>query len=152
MTQEKNTPVKVLFRIKGIKATPQRIAVFETMRMLGHASADAVYEAVKSDHKSMTLATVYNVLEFLEASGLLSRRLSSNNKMYYDVNTTTHCHLYDVDDNSFVDFNDAELVKLVAAHLSSKRIRGFELERFDLQIIGRKKKKSAKWKKTTGCE
>jgi Fe2+/Zn2+ uptake regulation proteins len=142
--QEKNTPTKVLFRLKGIKATPQRIAVFEAMRMLGHASADAVFETVKKEYQSMTLATVYNVLEFLEQSDLLSRRMSSNNKMYYDINTTTHCHLYDVEDNTFVDFNDAELVKLVENHLASKRIRNFQLERFDLQIVGTKKKKAAR--------
>ena len=39
--------IKDIIRESGLKATPQRLAIYQTMRDLGHASADAVEEAIK---------------------------------------------------------------------------------------------------------
>ena len=88
--------IKDIIRESGLKATPQRLAIYQTMRDLGHASADAVEEAIKEKCPSLTVATIYNVLESFVNVGLLVRRYSSNNKMYFDVNTYEHAHIYDV--------------------------------------------------------
>ena len=65
----------------GLKATPQRIAVYSALLKLGHASADMVGEEVKEVFPSLTIATIYNVLESFVQAGLVVRRFSSNNKM-----------------------------------------------------------------------
>ena len=55
----------------GLKATPQRMRVYAAMCRLGHASADTVYHHLGADKGTMSLATVYNVLESMTEAGLL---------------------------------------------------------------------------------
>ncbi len=122
----------------GLKATPQRIAIYESMRKLGHASADMVVEDLREQHPSLTVATIYNVLESFVNAGLLVRRFSSNNKMYFDVNVYEHAHMYDLDENSYMDFNDPELVKIVMDFISTKKFDKFEIKSVDIQLVGKK--------------
>ena len=122
----------------GLKATPQRIAIYESMRKLGHASADMVVEDLRELHPSLTVATIYNVLESFVNAGLLGRRFSSNNKMYFDVNVYEHAHMYDQEENSYMDFHDPELVKIVMDYLSTKKIEKFEVKAVDIQLVGKK--------------
>ena len=52
-----------ILKSKGLKATPQRIAVHAAMLALGHASADLVYEHIKKEGTAeVTVASVYNIL------------------------------------------------------------------------------------------
>lgn len=127
---------KEIIQESGLKATPQRIAVYETMKKLGHASADMVSGVLTEIYPSLTKATVYNVLESFDRVGLLVRRYSSNNKMYFDVNTYDHVHLYDTARNGYKDYDDPELVALVNNYLSQKKIPGFSVKKIDIQIIG----------------
>ena len=122
----------------GLKATPQRLAIYESMRKLGHASVDMVIEDLKDSFPSLTVATIYNVLESFVNTGLLTRRFSSNNKMYFDVNVYEHAHFYDQDENSYMDFHDPELVRIVMDYLSTKKIDKFNVKTVDIQLVGRK--------------
>ena len=96
--------VKEKIQASGLKATPQRIAIYNVMEKIGHACADMVAERLKESFPSLTVATIYNVLDSFVSSGLLSKRFSSNNKMYFDINTHNHIHIYDGNNNSFTDF------------------------------------------------
>ena len=122
----------------GLKATPQRLAIYESMRKLGHASVDMVIEDLKNSFPTLTVATNYNVLESFVNTGLLTRRFSSNNKMYFDVNVYEHAHFYDQEENSYMDFHDPELVRLVMDYLSTKQIEKFDVKTVDIQLVGKK--------------
>jgi|SRR5574344_54185 Fur family transcriptional regulator, peroxide stress response regulator len=128
--------IKEIIRESGLKATPQRLAIYQAMKDLGHASADAVEEAIKEKCPSLTVATIYNVLESFVNVGLLVRRYSSNNKMYFDVNTYEHAHLYDVNKHSYADYNDPELIRLIEEYMASKVIPGFNLRNIEIQLVG----------------
>lgn len=130
-----------ILRNAGLKTTSQRIAVYDAMCLLGHASADDVYRKIKADGSSFTLATVYNVLDSFAVNGLVSRRFSSNNKMYFDITTTPHCHLYDDRTDTIVDYNDPELSRMVNDYIAGKRLEGYEIKGVDIQIIGHKTNK-----------
>ena len=97
---------KRMLRERGLKATPQRILVYEAMCRLGHASADNVYQHLGKERGRMTLATVYNVLESLTESGLIARRPSFSNKMYFDIETDAHLHLLHRDTGVIADLRD----------------------------------------------
>ena len=127
---------KEIIQESGLKATPQRIAVYDTMKKLGHASADMVGDVLKETYPTLTKATVYNVLESFDDAGLLVKRYSSNNKMYFDVNTYDHVHLYDTARNGYKDYDDPELVALVNNYLANRKIPGFSIKKIDIQIIG----------------
>ena len=133
---------KAILKKHALKATPQRLAVHEAMITLGHASADMVTEAVKEKSTAkVTVASVYNILTQMASLGIYHHRMSSNNKMYFDVNTFKHIHFYDQANHAFRDVVDDELVMLIESHLSRKKVKGYKIEGFDIQLIGRPTRK-----------
>ena len=63
-----------LCRERGIRVTPQRIAVYRAVaRDLSHPTAEAVHRKLKQHFGGMSQATVYRVLEFLEREQLVRR-------------------------------------------------------------------------------
>ena len=133
---------KVVLKKHSLKATPQRLAVHEAMISLGHASADMVTEAIQAKGTTkVTVASVYNILTQLAMLGVYDYRLSSNNKMYFDVNTFGHMHFYDKENLLFKDVIDDDLLALIQSHLGRKRFKGYKVESIDIQLIGRPTRK-----------
>lgn len=133
---------KAILKKNSLKATPQRLAVHEAMITLGHASADMVTETVKEKSTAkVTVASVYNILTHMATLGIYHHRLSANNKMYFDVNTFKHIHFYDQANHAFRDVIDDELIMLIESHLSRKKVKGYKIEGFDIQLIGRPTRK-----------
>ena len=119
----------------GLKATLQRIRVYKAMCRLGHASADSVYQELGADRGAMTLATVYNVLESLTEAGLLVRRPSFSNKMFFDVNTGSHFHLYRQDTGQIVDFPDPALQQVLEDRIRERLPEGLSFDGMEIQIL-----------------
>lgn len=120
----------------GLKITTQRLAVHEAMLKLGHASADMVTEEIISNGKAkVTVASVYNVLTQLTLLGIYHHRMSDNNKMYFDVNTFKHFHLYDTINHNFADVIDDDLYSLIESRLLSRRFKGYQVDGIDVQIL-----------------
>ena len=133
---------KAILKKHALKATPQRLAVHEAMMNLGHASADMVTDAIKEKETAkVTVASVYNILTQMAMLGIYHHRLSSNNKMYFDVNTFKHIHFYDQANHVFRDVIDDELVQMIESHLSRKKVKGYKIESFDIQLVGRPTRK-----------
>ena len=131
-------------RRHGLKATRQRIAVHQVMMELEHASADMIREKLARQGTDITTASVYNILSQLADKHIYSRRLSATNKMYFDVDSSRHIHLYDRENHSYRNLVDEKLADLVNAQLKRRKFKGFTVEDIDIQIIAkptRKKKK-----------
>ena len=47
----------------GLKLTPQRTAVYKTMMKLGHARLEEIVAHLHAEDETMTLSTVYRVLQ-----------------------------------------------------------------------------------------
>ena len=119
----------------GLKATPQRLRVYAAMCRMGHASADAVYHFLGGSRGRMSLATVYNVLESMTEAGLLVQRPSFNNKMFFDVNTGDHFHLYNRDSQEMTDITDEALRRSLEARVQEWLPDGMALDRVEVQVI-----------------
>ena len=133
---------KGILKTHSLKATPQRIAVHEAMLRLGHASADMVTEYIQNNSSTkVTVASVYNILTNLAMLGIYHHRLSSNNKMYFDVNTFKHFHIYDCENHQYKDVIDNELQEIVENYLSRRRFRGYTIDHIDIQLVGRPTRK-----------
>lgn len=132
---------KNLLKKHSLKATPQRLAVHQVMMELGHASVDMVTERIKDTGVKVTTASVYNILSQLALIGIYDHRMSSNNKMYFDVNAYGHMHFYDMENHTFKDIIDDELYEMIQQNLMRKRFKGFKVEDIDIQIIGRPTRK-----------
>lgn len=127
---------KKKLKAQHLKATAQRLAVHEAMMQLGHASADMVADAIREKGTtSITSASVYNILSHLAYLGIYHYRFSSNNKMYFDVVTAPHIHLYDTVSNEFKDIVDEEIMGLVNERMKNRRFKGFKIDGVDIQII-----------------
>ena len=130
-------------RRHDLKATRQRMAVHEAMMVLGHASADMVSEEIdRKGTVKVTVASVYNILSQLADLRIYTRRLSANNKMYFDISTNRHVHLYDRENHRYRDVFDEELMDLVQSHLKRRKFKGFTVEDIDIQLIARPTRKA----------
>ena len=134
--EKKMGEFRAQLRKHGLKVTSQRIAVHEVMLGLVHASADMVTEELAREGKGkVTVASVYNILSQLSMLGIYQHRMSGNNKMYFDVNTSKHIHLYDVYNNTYKDIIDEELTMTVETALKKRRFKGFRVDGIDIQIL-----------------
>lgn len=125
-----------LLKKNGLKVTPQRIAVHEAMLKLGHACADMVTtEIISAEKANVTVASVYNILTQLSLLGIYHHRMSDNNKMYFDVNTFKHFHLYDTVNHVFSDVIDDELYQQIEDRLLARRFKGYKIDGIDVQIL-----------------
>ena len=125
-----------LLKSNGLKVTPQRIAVHEAMLKLGHACADMVTAEITCSGKAkVTVASVYNILSQLSLLGIYHHRMSENNKMYFDVNTFKHFHLYDTANHRFSDVIDEDLYTQIESKLLARRFKGYKIDGIDVQIL-----------------
>ncbi len=91
----KMTHVEAASRLyeKGIRPSPQRIAVWEYVRSNPiHPTADQVYCALSPDMPSLSKTTVYNSLKQLVEAGFLATVNIENDELRYDGNTERHYH------------------------------------------------------------
>ena len=140
MEKNKKAPtveeLRDLLKKNGLKVTPQRVAVHEAMLKLGHACADMVTaEILNSKKAKATVASVYNILTQFSLLGIYHHRLSENNKMYFDVNTFKHFHLYDTLNHTFSDVIDEDLYDQIETKLLARRFKGYKIDGIDVQIL-----------------
>lgn len=137
--------LKAFLKSQRLKATPQRLMVHEAMMELGHASADMVADYIAGNcGTKITIASVYNILSMMADLRIYSRRMSGNNKMYFDVNSFKHMHVYDTVNNSYRDIIDDELIAIVEERLQGRQPKGYKIEGIDIQLICRPTKRTQK--------
>ncbi|MBL7906447.1 MAG: transcriptional repressor [Bacteroidales bacterium] len=123
---------------KGLKVTPQRIAILEAFYNLNnHPTADNIIEYIRKNHPNISTATVYKVLDAFVSCGLVSRVKTERDVMRYDAITETHHHIYCSDSDCIEDYTDQELNQLLMEYFERKQIPDFTIEDLKLQIIGR---------------
>lgn len=82
-----------LFHKKGLKITPQRIAVYKFLAENPiHPDVETVYNQVVADNPSFSKTTVYNCLQVLSACGLLIPVKIDADKIRYDADVRFHGH------------------------------------------------------------
>jgi Fur family transcriptional regulator, peroxide stress response regulator len=90
----------------NLRLTPQRLAVCRILAASEeHPTAQMIYEQVRKDYPSLSLATVYNTLETLVSLGLVNALGSAGDgKVHYDGDTEPHVNLACLACNKVVDF------------------------------------------------
>jgi Fur family peroxide stress response transcriptional regulator len=80
----------------GLRSTPQREVVYEVLlKKRDHPTADEVFARVKSEMPNISLATVYNCLDFLVQRGLVRQVNFERGATRYCPNLHPHAHFYD---------------------------------------------------------
>jgi Fur family transcriptional regulator, peroxide stress response regulator len=122
---------------KGLKVTPQRIAILEAiLKLNNHPTAENVIDYIRKSHPNVATATVYKVLDTLVEKQLLNRVKTDKDVMKYDAVMESHHHLYSSDSDRIEDYHDNELNELLEKYFEKKGIPDFKIEDIKLQIIG----------------
>jgi Fur family transcriptional regulator, peroxide stress response regulator len=123
---------------KGLKVTPQRIAIMEAFTKLNnHPTAENIIDYIRNTHPNISTATVYKVLDALVANELILKVKTEKDVMRYDAVMKSHHHLYCSESDRIEDFVDTELSEIIEKYFEKKKIPGFKIEDIKLQIIGK---------------
>lgn len=124
--------------VKGLKVTPQRIAILEAIvQMKNHSTADDIINFIKENHPNVATGTVYKVLDTLVEKGLVKKVKTEKDIMRYDAITDNHHHLYCSESDRIEDYFDKDLSLLIDNYFEKKGIPNFEIKDIRLQIIGK---------------
>lgn len=123
---------------KGLRITPQRVAIFEAVvELKNHPAADSIIEYIKKNHPNISVGTVYKVLDSLVENGLLTKVKSERDIMRYDAVMNHHHHLYCCENERIEDFEDPDLDRMLSDYFEKNKIKGFRIEDIKLQITGK---------------
>lgn len=132
-----NIKIRDSFKEKGLKITPQRIAILEAIYTLNnHPTVEDIVTYIRKDNPNIAKGTVYKVLDTLEENQLVKKVKTDKEVMRYDGVVKNHHHLYCSECDLIEDYYDEELDKLLENHFKNKNIEGFKLEDIVLQIRG----------------
>ena len=122
-----------LCREHDLAATHQRQKIYEALvSRPGHYSPEEIYEQVKRELPSISLATVYKNLRTFVATGML-REVSPHHGWRIDANREPHHHLVCTRCRSISDI-DVERVNPIK--LRGRLPSGFKVEKFNIEIQG----------------
>jgi Fur family peroxide stress response transcriptional regulator len=122
----------LMLRGHNLKATPQRIAILESIQNYGHINIDKLYEEIKKRFESISLATIYKNINAMTKNMLLSEVKIPNEKSVYEIVKEKHSHLACKKCGSVtdVDFNiDKEALRI------SKKYN-FDIDQSDVVFSG----------------
>jgi Fur family peroxide stress response transcriptional regulator len=121
----------------GLRVTPQRIAIMEAIMKIGkHPAKEQIIAYVKLHHPSISVATVYNILDSFVQNHVVDKVKTENGVLRYDPKRVHHHHLYCTKSDIIEDYVDTELDNLIANYFKDKGIADFKIEDVKLQITG----------------
>lgn len=122
---------------KGLKVTPQRVAIYEAIvKLNNHPTAENVIEYIKTNHPNISVGTVYKVLDSLVENALLKKVKTEKDIMRYDAVLSNHHHLYCAETDRIEDYEDEKLNEMINAYFKSHNIQNFKVHDIKLQITG----------------
>ncbi|MBC8321247.1 MAG: transcriptional repressor [Bacteroidetes bacterium] len=129
--------IRIKLSEKGLKVTPQRIAILDAIYKLGsHPTADNIIEFIRQSNPNIASGTVYKVLDTLIENKLVKRVTTDRDVMRYDGIMENHHHLYCSECDLIEDYVDEELDEVLKEYFRKKKFNGFKLEDIVVQIRG----------------
>lgn len=123
---------------KGLKVTPQRIAILEAVYTLGnHPTAEMIMDYIRETYPGIASGTVYKVLDVLIEHRLIDRVKTEKDVMRYDGILEDHHHLYVSESAEIKDYVNEELDEIIKNYFQQNAIEDFEIQKIRLQINGR---------------
>ncbi len=84
---------ELLLRERNMKVTPQRLGILTLMYDYGHISIEDLYEKIRKQFSSISLATLYKNVNAMVSVSLLKEVKVPNMKSKYEIVKTPHAHL-----------------------------------------------------------
>jgi len=89
-----NNQLSEILHKNGYKATPQRLAVYESLaRTREHPTAEMLYARLLPEYPSMSFSTVYKTMDILHKLHLIKVINTGEESFRYDADTSMHQHI-----------------------------------------------------------
>lgn len=100
-----------LLKEKELKSTPQRVAMLGILEKMGHADIEDIYQEIKKEFVSISLATVYKNIHTLLDAGIIQEIKVPHKKSQFEITKHKHSHfvcekcgkVYDIDEPKKLD-------------------------------------------------
>ena len=118
----------------SMRATNQRIDILKFLiETDSHPTVDEIYQNLKADYPSMSLATVYNTVHFLVDAGYLYELTHSHDGKRYDFIGQRHYHVICQECGKVADFYYPDIKEInLAAHEQT----GYHISETKLALFG----------------
>jgi Fur family peroxide stress response transcriptional regulator len=83
-----------LLNSNGLKCTPQRIFILESIDKKGHIDIDNLYLMIKNKCENISLSTIYKNINIMVENGVLFEVKIPNLKSVYETKKDKHSHFY----------------------------------------------------------
>lgn len=128
----KNLDFLTKLRNSGLRPTKQRLKIcevlFDSEKTFHFTINDLAKIIEKNTNEKISLATVYNTIHAFNKKGYVKEVTISNDKTYFDTNTTSHHHFYDLRTNELIDIDSEKIqLKHVPQPPKGKKINGIEV-------------------------
>jgi Fur family transcriptional regulator, peroxide stress response regulator len=134
MHPESQTDFRELCRRNGLAVTHQRAIIYQSlMSAPGHPSPEEVYDVVRKQIPSISLATVYKTLHTFVESGVLRELSLHHGSIRVDATTEPHHHLVCTKCKAVFDLDEDALKP---PKLLGKIPKCFRVDRMSVEIHG----------------
>jgi Fur family peroxide stress response transcriptional regulator len=125
-----------VLREQGGRLTPQRLALLKIIaRGDGHYSVDQIYERIKTDFPTTSLATIYKTLSLLKDLGeVLELNFANLGNRYDGYQPYPHPHVICTECGQILD---PDLKALAELSLEMAKKTGYQITRSQLNFFGR---------------
>jgi Fur family peroxide stress response transcriptional regulator len=123
-----------LCREKQLAVTHQRLVIYrELMQMVDHPNPEKVFERVRLELPSISLATVYKTLRTFVDSGIVREVSPHHGSLRIEPNLELHHHFICLQCHTITDLDHTEIDE---APLKSSVPEGFYVEQISMELRG----------------
>lgn len=116
-------------REKGLNVTYQRILIYKHLIMTKtHPTAEEIYNQVKSEYPSISMATVYKTLEILAEHNLINKVNALHDIARFDGETIPHHHLICLNCKKIEDIYNEALNNLPTPSNKNFKVFGYQVQ------------------------
>ncbi|MBU0720075.1 transcriptional repressor [bacterium] len=121
-----------ILREHNLKATPQRLAIADTLYINGHMSVEDLYELMLKKFSSISLATIYKNINLMLENSFIQEVKLPHAKSVYELTKSSHSHLLCEKCKEVSD------ISLALEHVieSASRTSDFKIHSADLVLSG----------------
>tara|TARA_B110001450_G_C17223284_1_gene320325 strand:- start:1 stop:429 length:429 start_codon:yes stop_codon:yes gene_type:complete len=116
----------------GLRPTKQRVKIceilFNTEKTFHFTINDLAKKISDQMNEKISLATIYNTVHAFQKKSYLKEISISNDKTYFDTNTSAHHHFYDEDTHELIDCDQNNIDSInIKKNITGKKINSIEV-------------------------
>lgn len=134
MAHSVETGFQQLCHEKQLAVTHQRLVIYrELMKMLDHPNPEQIFERVRPELPSISLATVYKTLRVFLEAGIIQQVSPHHGSLRIEPNVKRHHHFICLQCHAITDL---ALSKIDEAPLKDSVPQGFQIRQVSMEVRG----------------